>query len=315
MKKIRERDKPGFWPVIILMIAVILLSGVFYGTVYGASYNHPITVTQSPRHDSTLIVIYSDSANKYDSTVAFDDTLLVLNDVYNYTITEIDFWDGVAGYGFDDPPTILREGLGSSGLGLYTYNVVALDTLGTDSVVSGVKTTVQNTLTSDSWSRNTDGNGIATHSIDSMSYDVLGNKSGYIFTTYRDTVTGNETDTIYGYNFFVVVTQPSDTSLCMVNGQAFDLQQNPIQYGRVVITPSERNFNTCDSTISLAGSYETTTNSAGYFEIEVIKSSCVGDIDYGIKVTGVLVNTGIEVETPLHTFEIPADSTTYKVVW
>ena len=69
-------------------ILILLLLSVF---TMGASYEHTIFVTQDPDHDSTLIIIHSDSADEFDSTVADNDTILTLNDVYNYIITEVDF--------------------------------------------------------------------------------------------------------------------------------------------------------------------------------------------------------------------------------
>lgn len=217
-KEIRERDKPGFWPIVILVAIIVIGSGVFYGTVYGASYNHPINVTQDPRHDSTLIVVYSDSANEKDSTIAYNDTLLVLNDIYNYTITEIDFWDGQAGYGYDDAPTVLRQAY-STGAGSGADTVVLRFQ---DSTVGGGGTTpvigagfaVLNSSSAVVASGTSADTGKFTVNLNAGAYTVRTTATGFMWDTYDLTVAGDaDTDTVGGYAIVTDTPTVANTSI------------------------------------------------------------------------------------------------------
>ena len=201
-----------------------------------------------------------------------------------------------------------------TGNALYTYNVVAIDTSGTDSLVSGVKITVRNTLTTDSWTIGTDGNGVSTHSVDSMSYDVLGSKSNYIFTTYRDTVTGNETDTIFGYNSGVVITAPSDTALCSVNGVVYDNMNVAQKYAILTFTLPGQVYNSCGNVMMINHTQTVETSSTGTFTIDLMKNSCMASPDQDTVYYQITID-GKEGETNPYKFYIPADSSTYNLVF
>lgn len=238
--------------------------------------------------------------------------------------------------GWDAADTLIFKGLvddtlkkahqdsdwGATGAGGSVGNAIThyiVDTVkgsgGTPDTLAGATVTIR-TMTGSlhAGALTTNSNGYVSYNAPSDSFLVIVEKFTYVITLDTIVVSGTDTFSTTGYQNNIIVSDPSNASLCVVNGQAFDLQQNPIQYGTVTIKPSDKAFNSCDSTISLLGEYYTETNSSGYFEIAVIKSSCIGGVDYTITVKGNLSN-GTEVETAEHTFEIPADSTTYRVVW
>lgn len=101
------------------------------------------------------------------------------------------------------------------------------------------------------------------------------------------------------------------TSYCKLYGYVYGLWGRQEAYVTVKVSPpGRRYFNSCDSSMILfpRDPYETETDTAGYFEVTVLKSSCLADSAMYTLEVGNRV-----YRTRRLSIYIPADSATYKV--
>ncbi len=98
---------------------------------------------------------------------------------------------------------------------------------------------------------------------------------------------------------------------CRIYGYVYGLFHRPVAYATVKVNPPGRRFfNKCDSSMILfpRQPYEVDTDTLGYFEVTVLKSSCLADsARYEIEVGDRVYHTR------RLSFYIPTDSSTYRI--
>ena len=293
---------------------VILTIGVFFFVLYlitpysvfGASYNHTVFVSTDTRFDSSIVVVYADGVFSDSSTITAD-TTYSLEDDSSYSITKVDFWDGVA-YGYPDPAVFLKSsatatistadkadiasftndtltaqhGAGSwsasTGSGAVTVRIQATDTTGTDSILTADVTVTIRTLGGvlDAV-QTTNSGGYADFTLPSDSMVIYGYRSGYLW--YTDTIVVSVQDTVilYGKNIF------STASLCVVYGWLKNAQNNPV-YGAVVTgnrTTSRYAVDSYNPVIIPNTSVYAITDTLGYFELLLRTTGSYSDTTKG----------------------------------
>jgi len=197
----------------------------------------------------------------------------------------------------------------AGGSGIYADTIVLVDTSGTDVAVQGIKVEVRSSgSVVQGGAQWTDANGKTIWSLDADTYTIISSGSGYTFPNASVVVAGNASDTVTGYNSFETPS-PAGGNLCTVYGWLRDIAEDSLQYADIEFVLTEEAYNTCDSTIIATKRKSVRTNAAGYFTIDLLKSSCMDDAEYKVTVS--------YNQQPLkdHTFPIPSDSTTYKLVF
>lgn len=198
---------------------------------------------------------------------------------------------------------------GGAGSGSETITYVAVDTSGTDEAVENVQITVTNPAGSADWAALSNPSGETVFSLDVDSgYTIQGNVPGYIFPIFTDSITGDKTDTLFGYNR--VIGSPGGANRCRVYGYLSDLGANYIQRAKVTATLDENKVrDTCAGTWVFDRSEAANpTGSDGYFYIDLTYSSCIEGKIYTLTVS----KTGesdesVEITVP--------DEATYEVTW
>jgi hypothetical protein len=120
------------------------------------------------------------------------------------------------------------------------------------------------------------------------------------------------TDTVY------FPDPPSSAQLCRVYGWVGNAQQRTVGDVTLTFSLTENVVNVCDSAVMISTSFSTETNGAGYFYIDLIRSSCLQTINAQGTATGrakynVLLDFGGQTKQ-LRPFTVP-DSTTCRLWW
>lgn len=217
--------------------------------------------------------------------------------------------------GQNHPGVFYGPGAGSGGNSVTYY---AIDTSDTPEAIMGV------TLTSKTMAGVQDGliatnsSGYGTFTAPTEQLVFLGYKTGYVFTPDTNNITGTLTDTLFGYNWQIVVGSPSDSSMCRCYGLIYNDEWLPISGAKITIKPPKGVTNLCDSTIVLREQERTTyTDDTGYFQIDLVRSECystAADLQYSITVEkrnkhGILIH-----EVREQKFVVP-DTTTYRITF
>lgn len=161
------------------------------------------------------------------------------------------------------------SGLGS-GSGTYSVTLVARDS-STSQVVPGVSLSVRNLDQSSLIAvGRTDIYGAATFNLDVDTYLVAATAPGYIFDAYDSVeIVGAGTDTLSGYAFDPGT--PSSPSLCRVYGHLYGVSGLPAEGVRVAAFLPDGVVRSGTMIVS-PFSIETTSDSAGYFYLDLIPS-------------------------------------------
>ena len=158
----------------------------------------------------------------------------------------------------------------SSGSGAYSFTLITFDSSNSQ-VIPQVSLAVRNvSQTSLVASSRTDTEGAATFNLDNDSFVVVATAPGYSFDTY-DTiiVSGAGSDTIFGDQFDPGA--PAAPQLCRVYGFLFDINGQP-EEGASVTAHLPSGVTQYSVVIVSPYSVSTTTNSNGYFFLDLIPS-------------------------------------------
>ena len=216
-----------------------------------------------------------------------------------------------------DSAIIVSHGLGAyttggTGAGAYSVTIVTVDTAASDTVpvphVSVVvRNAAQNTVLAGG---NTDVNGELEANLDAAAHVFIASETGYTWPTYdTHTVAGTQTDTIWGYRY--IPTAPSDTYLCRLWGYIRDIENKKPYKADIIVTPKGDTSNTCDNVILGSMPSSTQSDTAGYFQIDILWSSCRGDGRYNILIKE--ARTGAVIKTKPN-YLVP-DSSTHKLIF
>jgi hypothetical protein len=166
----------------------------------------------------------------------------------------------------------------------YTFTHLALDTSGSDVPVEDVKSFLTNIATSiTSGPQYSLSDGTFSWGVDSGSYDLFLKKAGYVFARDTFLITTDSTDTTRGYDWAVTST-PTGANTCIVYGNIHTFQSLSAKYATITITFPHEQYNTCDSSITHPWSVPVGATKAGYFEVELTKSTCLAAKKYKIVV-------------------------------
>lgn len=161
------------------------------------------------------------------------------------------------------------SGLGS-GSGTYSVTIIARDS-SADQVVPGVSLSVRNLDQSSLIAVGlTDIYGAATFNLDIDTYLVAATAPGYLFDAYDSVeIAGAQTDTLSGYTFDPGA--PSSPSLCRVYGHLYGVSGLPQEDVRVAAFLPD-GVTRSGTMIVSPFAIETTSDSAGYFYLDLIPS-------------------------------------------
>jgi len=120
---------------------------------------------------------------------------------------------------------------------------------------------------------------------------------------------------VWGWTSSTPAGVPGGSYVCRVYGTARGADGDSLEYAKVVFTAPKGNCS-CDSTIMVTKTVEGPptersggANWKGYFQADLVWSSCLGDKKYDIEI---ITNEGERIKgVP---FTVP-DSTTYKLYW
>ena len=237
---------------------------------------------------------------------------LPFNTDSNYVMNRDWYWDGGSSP-IADPPIFIQlttlGGATGAGTRAYTITMTAVDTSNGSAAVEDAKFHLLNLATSTvTGPVYTNGVGVITWGVDSGQYELIGKKGGFTFP--RDTVTwySDTADSTEGYSWSVG-SVPTGANTCMIFGTVHGLQAEAKEYPKILITFEHEQYNTCDSSITMP--FEVVPDSVdytGYFEVELVKSTCLGDLKYKINVTW----NGKDLRE--HEFTVP-DQDTYQLFW
>lgn len=140
---------------------------------------------------------------------------------------------------------------------------------------------------------------------------------GYAWASHSFTVDiSGQPDTAYGYNYLTIATAPSDTGLCTVYGYMGDLRADSVGFEEIGFSIPNKVYNSCTDEIIPKLQESTRSRASGYFEITLVKSSCLTPVttntNVGDSVWYSISLDGVETTERLY---IPADSSTYKLVF
>ena len=201
----------------------------------------------------------------------------------------------------------------SAGVGSDTVVIYAVDTSGTDSAVQYTKLTVKNAAGANVGIASTDGSGKYTFFLDPADYTVIGTKIGYLWNSLALTVTGNsDSETVKGYN--IAVSTPSDTGLCNVYGYVSS-QGSPVPYVNIQMTLPQHAYDSCNNTFLLTKVFSDDTDENGMFSLYVPKSSCLNRDKDGDMMEYKVVLSYDNTKTKEKPIVIPADSSSYYLVF
>jgi hypothetical protein len=202
----------------------------------------------------------------------------------------------------ENHPAVFYGPSGSgAGSGSYAVVIYAADTAGTDAVLADVKVTAQDAAGGIAGWDYTNSSGYVTLALDPATYTILARKIGYYWSNSTLVVSGNATDTAYGYD-------TETENVCRIYGYVKDVSGNGIEYATVTATMPGRVYDSCAATLVFDNSVQTTTTTDGYFELDLIRSSCLNDKAYKISWSK------RDVGEYSKQFTVP-DSTTYLITW
>lgn len=208
----------------------------------------------------------------------------------------------------------------------WPYNTVTLfvvDTSGSLELIPALDVYIETLDGSDFVRKNTGASGYVTFRVNATcTVLVSGHRTGYSITGMSAApadsldqliVTGDQTDSLFGYNYVISVSAPADTNLCRVFGYIKGNDQVAIAYAKVTLVTPNTTRNICDSSyIMVSRIRDTRTDTDGYFTIDVLKSSCMPDSSESLYKISVKFE---EFGSGEHEFYIPADSNTYRVTF
>jgi hypothetical protein len=160
----------------------------------------------------------------------------------------------------------------------------------------------------------TNSNGFVTFNAPSDSFLVIVEKFTYVFSLDTIVVSGDDTFSTNGYQNNPIISTPSNSNLCNVWGQVFDASYNEVRYADVIFTAKEI-VDTCGNVNIPKVEYITQTNDSGLFEKALLKTACMKGSTVWKAYYEYKDKNGNLVTSKTKSFEIPADSNTYKLVF
>ena len=109
-------------------------------------------------------------------------------------------------------------------------------------------------------------------------------------------------------------TIPSDSNLCNVNGYVYDVSYNIVRYADVIFE-IDYMVDTCSNVIIPKTEYKTKTNENGYFTKNLLVTDCMKDAKVWICYVEYTDKSGNFIMSRKKSFELPTDSTTYRLVF
>ena len=195
---------------------------------------------------------------------------------------------------------------GGHGGGIYAVDLYALDTLGDDSVRSGVKLAIVDATGELIDDEHTNSSGYFSFRLNDGTYTVSGYKTGYVFSDYELTVSGADIDSaaVLGYN--VTITAATEPNTCTVYGYVYNLAGTAVDHATVTFTLKGAVNDTCSGVFLSDFSKTTYTDSDGLFEQALIYSSCLAGKKYDMVIE---YADGTQKQG---TFTVP-DASTYEI--
>ena len=208
---------------------------------------------------------------------------------------------------------------GAGGSGGNSVTLYVVDTVkgsgGTPDTVAGA-TVIIKTMTSSPHAGilTTNSNGFVNFNAPSDSFLVVVEKFTYVFPLDTIVVSGDDTFATTGYQNNPTITAPSNSNLSNVWGQIYDASYIQVQYAKAIFEIDEI-VDTCGNVNIPKTEYEALANDTGYFEKELLKTACMpGNKKWSVRYEYKDLNGKLWI-SKTHSFPIPADSTTYKLVF
>jgi hypothetical protein len=201
-------------------------------------------------------------------------------------------------------------GSGGSGSGAHAVNVLALDTTGADSTRTGVSINLKDIGTGTVlWSARTGSSGIGSFNLDPDTFLMTASSPGGFYNwPTNDTlfVTGAMTDTIRGYS--TVVGTPDSAHLCRVYGWIYNAAGSAIEAVNIEATLRPTAIkDTCSNVTIMATRKTATTNSSGYWYMDLLKNKCTNpQTEYSWTAKSGMINISKMLTVP--------DSVTYRYI-
>jgi hypothetical protein len=195
-----------------------------------------------------------------------------------------------------------------------TWTVYAVDSTGTPTAVPGVSIYLKDGSNNTIALGITNATGYTTFTVTDGTWNISGMGAvtgSYIWVARNKTVSVNQTDTLKGYNFSP--SAPPSATTATVYGFLGDFKGNVLDNATVTFSLPGHVTDTCTG-ISLVRIVEsTTTNSLGYYEMVLIKSSCFSDsVTYEVTAKKRILGTEYQIKKSYQLY-IPSDSTTYFI--
>jgi len=315
-----KTDKGLLWAAAIFAVLLWVTPSIM-----GAAVTYPqsfVTPDYDSVHIETWIAAGDGTYTRADTAVHTIpwNTTVALNDTANWIIRYIWFSGGDSSVGMS--PIIFSPSVSVSasldGTGSYTVTLYSIDTSGTDDTLSGTMMSVR-TLAGDEavWPQATGTSGYKVFSLDATTYVINSTKSWYTFPVDTVVISSDTTLDITSYEL-VSPSAPSATSLCVVYGYVYEMAAaggySAAKYATVTFDLPQNVVNTCDSVMTLQRVQRVETNASGYFQITLLKSSCV-QVNGNNQKYRTWVEGADGVKTREHKLDIPDDSSTYKLVF
>jgi hypothetical protein len=167
-------------------------------------------------------------------------------------------------------------GKDSSGYGTDLLRIYAVDTMRSDSAVPGVNVGVYYYAGQQYAAATTNSAGYIDIYLSAPdSYVVQAGKAGYIWGRKQIVVDSSEIDSIFGTN--VVIGIPDSANVCRVYGYMQNISAS-LREGVKIVASLSVTSNVVDSCTGVGlDAYEqtTTTNSAGYWSMDLVKTKCI----------------------------------------
>jgi len=244
--------------------------------------------------------------------IPYSDTSKVTIKAYKYFNADTTAWP--AEHSIDNVVSILAADHGTgtwgSGTGSNTHIVRVYDTLNSVYVPGAVVSIYSMGGTSEAV-KPTNSSGEYSFNLSLDSFKFVADFIGYEFETDTTLVAGNDTTVIEGKQAWSAPSVPSSANLCKVYGILYDNKGDAIPGAEIQFVCPTKVVDTCSDAIILPYTIVTGTNDTGYFEQELLMSSCIDNQAY--KVVIIVNNEYGHMERKEETLVIPSDSTTYRL--
>lgn len=116
---------------------------------------------------------------------------------------------------------------------------------------------------------------------------LTGGGNDYRVTTSAVLYNGADTtiDSLTGHDTIYVSKITVEPHTSRLYGTVTNALGDTLRFASVTIGLPRANFNTCDSTVMLNRSWKTTTDANGYFQVDLVWSSCLSDGEYIVTIS------------------------------